>query len=81
MTDHSDFVARGLVRSYSDSLRSQHRQNGPEQQENSRRRLEDAFCEEVELQDALASLLQGAMSRYASHTSTVILPTDMKTVA
>jgi hypothetical protein len=64
MTDHNDFVARGLVRSYSDNLRSQQRQNGPPEREDSRRRLENAFCEEVERQDAFATLLQEATSRY-----------------
>ena len=68
MTDHNDFVVRGLVRSYSDHLRSQQQQRqqqqqrGPGELEGPRRRLENAFCEEVERQDALASLLQGAMS-------------------
>jgi hypothetical protein len=63
MTDHSDFVAQGLVRSYSDSLRAQQRENGAEEPQASRRRLENAFCEEVEKEDALATLLQEAMSR------------------
>ena len=72
MEDSNDFVARGLVRSYSDSLRQQHRQNGPEEPESSRRRLENAFCDEVDRQDALASLLQEAMSKYASPGSIAV---------
>lgn len=70
MTDHNDFVAQGLVRSYSDTLRSQQRHNGNDARDDSRRRLEDAFCEEVEQQDALAKLLQEAMSRHAKPNST-----------
>lgn len=61
MTDHPEFVARQLVRSYSDSLRAgqgANRERSPPKQ-----RLEEAFVEEVEREDALAALLQNATSR------------------
>lgn len=63
MTDHPDFVAQDLVRSYSDSLRTQQRGRGTEEMQTPRAVVEDAFCEEVERQDALAALLREAMSR------------------
>ncbi|KAJ4305939.1 hypothetical protein N0V90_001472 [Kalmusia sp. IMI 367209] len=61
-SEDADFVARGLVRSWSDTLRARQRQNAADDTNNSRNILENAFCEEVEKEDALMSMLQEAMA-------------------
>jgi hypothetical protein len=63
MTDHPNFVIRSLVRSYSDNLNDKSQSN--DNRSPSRRMVEEAFCEEVERQDALAALMQQAASKYA----------------
>lgn len=67
MTDHPEFVARQLVRSYSDKLRAG--QNANRDKSPPKQRLEEAFVEEVEREDALATLLQNASSRYLKTTA------------
>ena len=66
MTDHPDFIARNLVRTYSDSLRNA--QSSDRETSPPRHRLEDALIEEVERQDALAALLQDATARFVVAT-------------
>lgn len=65
MTDHADFVVRSLVRTYSDTLKKS--QDGDDNKSPPQRMLEEALCEEVEQQDALAALLQQAASECAGH--------------
>jgi len=63
MRDKIDFVARGLVRSWSDTLRTRQTNSSDDQMSASSRTLENAFCEQVEKEDALIALLQEAVAR------------------
>jgi len=63
MGDEVDFVARGLVRKWSDTLRARQRNNGGDHMLTSSRALENAFCEQVEKEDALMALLRKAVAR------------------
>lgn len=61
MTEEPGLQARGLVRTWSDLLRSrQPRDNVPRSSQNV---LEGALCEEVAKEDALMSMLQQIMFR------------------
>jgi hypothetical protein len=62
MADTSAFVARDLVRTYSNTLNGS--QSGKSSSESPQERLESALKEEVEREDALASLIQNAASRF-----------------
>lgn len=66
MTNHPGFVARSLVRSYSNKLKNV--QEVDVDKSFPRQQLEDAFVEESERQDRLAELLQNASSRFVITT-------------
>jgi hypothetical protein len=61
MSISSGFIAQGLVRSFSDNLKQ--RMGSDDGKSASRHALEEAFIEQVESEDPLATLLRDAMSR------------------
>lgn len=62
MPSDSEFVAKGLVRSFSNSLKEE--TNSSDGKSASRQTLEDALIEQVDYEDAFAALLRGATSRF-----------------
>lgn len=63
MSTDTEFVAKGLVRSFSNSLMQDNGQPG--EKSSSRTTLENALIERVDFEDSFAALLRGAISRFA----------------
>lgn len=60
MTDCPEFVARNLVRTFSNTLNNNEKEESSKSP--SQKKLEEALREEVQQQDSLAALLQEAIS-------------------